>query len=143
MHLIFLSSESFCACFWFICWISIFDHQNIKETIIHIFHSLLHGDTVVSDNGILLFFSIFQFLFRKYRNITYQYLHYFSFNNCNFRFTHIYTSSLTNIIYLFVFYHTPPTNFTVERQAPKDRPCNKERKKEELSTKIPFVSRGD
>ena len=32
-----------------------FRSSEYKETIIHIFHSFLHGDTVVSDNGIWIF----------------------------------------------------------------------------------------
>ena len=75
-------------------------------------------------------------------NLTYQYLRCFSFNNWNFRFNHIHTSSLTNILYLFLFYHITNTKFTVKSQAPKYRSCNKEKKKEDPSTKRPFVSRG-
>ena len=68
--------------FLFIRFISIFKSSEYKETIIHIFHSFLHGDTVVSDNLILLFlfFDFFGF-HKKYMNLTYRYLHYFSFNN--------------------------------------------------------------
>ena len=44
---------------------------------------------------------------------------------------------------LFWFYHIPPSNFTMKRQAPKYRPRNKDKKKEYPSTKRPLVSRGD
>ena len=98
---------------------------------------------MVSDNGIWLlpFFDFFDF-HNFFINITYYYLHYLLFNNCNFWITHIHTTSLTNIIYLFLFYQIPHTNLTVKRQAPKDWLCNKEKNKEETSTKIPLVSRG-
>ena len=87
------------------------------------FSFILHGDTVVSDNSILLFsfFQFCSFFLKNCMNLTYQYLHYFSFNNWFFWFTHIHTLSLKNIIYLFLFYHIPHQKFTVKRQAPKDR----------------------
>ena len=75
-------------------------------------------------------------------NLTYQYLHYFSFNNCSFLFIHIHNSSLTNIIYLFLFHHTPLTNFTVKMQAPKYWSWNKYKNKDYPCTKIPFIYRG-
>ena len=63
-----------------------FQSSEYKEKIIHIFHSILHGDTVVSDNGIwiFLFFQFFRFSLKNCMNITHQYLHYFSFNNLQF-----------------------------------------------------------
>ena len=125
----------FVLVFWFIHWISLFDH---------IFHSFLHCDTMVSDNGIWLFsfFRFFLVVIKNCMNLTDQFLHYLPFNNCNDRFNHIHTSSHTNIIYLCLFHHIPHTNFTVKRQAPKYRSCNKKKKKDGPSTKIPFVSRG-
>ena len=94
---------------------------------------------MVSDNGIRFFdFSIFPVFIEKYMNLTYQYFYYFSFNNYNFCFTHIHTSSITNITHLFTFYHISHTKFTVKRQAQKYRSYNKEKNMEEQSTKRYF-----
>ena len=71
-------------------------------------------------------------------NITYQYLQYFSFNSCNFKFTHIYTSSHTYIISFIISRHIPTTKFTVNRQAQKYWSRNKYQKKKEPGTKKLF-----
>ena len=70
--------------FWFSININ-FLSQEYKDIIIHIFHSFLHRDTVVSDNDIWIFLFLIFSVFIKYcMNLTYRYLHYFSFKNCNF-----------------------------------------------------------
>ena len=56
-------------------------------------------------------------------------------------YSHSYFIPHKYFLYL-IFYHIPPTKFTVERHAPKDRLCNKKKKKEYPITKRPFVFRG-
>ena len=97
LNLTFWSSECFRTCFLMYSLNLTFICSEYKETIIHIFHSFLHGGALISDNSIrsYSFFDFFSAFIKKCMNLIYQYLCYFSFNYCNFWFTHIQTYSIT------------------------------------------------
>ena len=128
LNLIFWSSELVRTWFLIYSLDLTFWSSEYKETIIHILHSFLHFYTVVSYNGIWLFWFFDFFGFHK--NVSISLTNIFIISHLII----VIFDLLTIILHpshCFKIYHIPHKKYTMKIQEPKERLCNKYKNKEE------------